>query len=144
MEHLLWILIWLTLNTFALTSNLRHLETERERHRRLAAEHNRLTKLYEQTDRSLDALTNIFEQSARRIETDHRVVRQRLQAQAEALIVQRVARTKNGSVEVARLFLTETDLMFLRGRPGLWTAFAEACRDVTERYFYQAIAGGAV
>ena len=141
METLIWSLIWLILNLAAMTTNLRYLQTERERHRRLVQAHNRLSKLHWQAENTLDAITVNYEQSARYIEAREREMRQKLLGRAEQLIVMRTARGKNGSFEVARLFLTETDVMFLRGRPGLWGVFAEAIKDVSERWFYQAIAG---
>ena len=92
-------------------------------------------------DRTIDALSANFEDSARRIEDRERVMKQQLAARAEQLIVMRTARGRNGSFEVARLFVTETDMEFLRGKPGLWGSFAEAIKDVSERWFYQAIGG---
>ena len=68
-------------------------------------------------------------------------MKQQLVARAEQLIVMKMARGKNGSIEIARLFITETDLAFLRGRPGLWGAFAEAVKDVGEAWFYRTMAG---
>ena len=38
--------------------------------------------------------------------------------------------------------MTETDVMFLRGRPGLWGVFAEAIKDIGEAWFYRAMVGG--
>ncbi len=140
MEYLIWPLIWITLNLAAILSNLRYLQTERERHRQLVNEHNRLMKLWEQGDRTLDAMSANFEDSARRIEERERVMQKKLAARAEQLIVMRTARGRNGSFEVARLFITETDMEFLKGRPGLWGSFAEAIKDVSEHWFYQAIA----
>ena len=142
MDTLLWFAIWLTLNIFALTSNIRYLQTERERYRRLVQAHNQLYRLWEQGDRTLDALSQNFEDSARHIESRERVMQQKLAARAEQLIVMRTARGRNGSFEVARLFITETDMLFLRGKPGLWGSFAEAVKDVSEKWFYQAVAGG--
>lgn len=141
MEHLIWLIVWLTLNILSLTTNLRYLQSERERYRKLVLAHNRLTRLQEQTDHTLDALSHTYEQSARYIEVREREMRQKLQGRAEQLIVMRTARGRNGSFEVARLFLTETDVRFLKGRPGLWGVFAEAIKDTSERWFYQAIGG---
>ena len=127
-----WLTFWIIINTIAILSNLRYLQTERERYRRLV-------KTYEQLNHTLDALEAVFEDSARRIEDRERVMKQQLAARAEQLIVMKTARGKNGSFEIARLFVTETDLAFLKGRPGLWGSFAEAVKDVGERWFYQAI-----
>ncbi len=144
MEPLLWFAIWLTLNIFALTSNLRYLQTERERHHKLVLAHNRLTKLYWQGENTLDALSQNFEDSARRIEARERVMQQKLEARAQQLIVMRTARGRNGSFEVARLFLSETDIVFLRGHRGLWGAFVEAIKDISEAWFYRTITSGVV
>ncbi len=144
MEPLLWFAIWLTLNTYAILTNLRYLQTERERHHKLVLAHNRLYRLWEQGDHTLDAMSANFEDSARRIEARERVMQQQLAARAEQLIVMRTARGRNGSFEVARLFVTETDLAFLRGRPGLWGSFAEAVKDIGERWFYQTITASLV
>lgn len=140
MEHLIWLLIWITLNLTAILTNLRYLQSERERHRQLVNEYSRVKRLWKQGDRTLDAMSANFEDSARRIEDRERVMQKKLAARAEQLIVMRTAKGRNGSFEVARLFITETDLVFLRGKPGLWGAFAEAIKDTSEKWFYQAIA----
>ena len=142
MEYLLWPLIWITLNLAAILTNLHHLESERERHRQLVNEYNRIKRLWEQGDRTLDALSQNFEDSARRIEDRERVMKQQLAARAEQLIVMKMAKGRNGSFEIARLFVTETDIAFLRGRPGLWPGFIEAIKDVSESWFYRTITAG--
>lgn len=138
---MIWFIIWLVINSMAILTNLRYLQTERERHRQLVQTHNRLYKLWEQGDRTLDAMSANFEDSARRIEARERVMQQQLTARAEQLIVMRTAKGRNGSFEVARLFVTETDLAFLRGRPGLWPSFVEAIKDTSEAWFYRAVGG---
>ena len=142
MEPIIWFCIYIILNFTAILSNLRYLQSERERHRQLVLAHNQLARLQRQDANALDALSANYEQSARYIEAREREMRQKLLGRAEQLIVMRTARGKNGSFEVARLFLTETDMMFLRGRPGLWPSFAEAVRDIGESWFYRTMAGG--
>ena len=137
---MIWFTLWLIINSLAILANLRHLQTERERHRQLVLAYNQLQRAFEQGENTLDALSAVFQDSGRRMETRERETRQRLTARAEQLIVIRTAQTRNGIVEIARLFITETDKEFLRLRPGLWATFAEAVRDISEAWFYRAMA----
>ena len=134
-EHFLSISIFIVINSIAILTNLRYIQSERRRHQLLVKE-------YVTLDRTLDAMSANFEDSARRIEDRERVMQKKLAARAEQLIVMRTARGRNGSIEIARLFMTETDMTFLRGKPGLWGAFAGAVKDTSEAWFYRTVAGG--